>query len=338
VSTGTGIEWTDATWNPVTGCTRVSAGCDHCYAVGVTRRLAAMGQGKYVGLVGEGKGHFNGVVRCHEDVLEAPLKWRKPRTVFVNSMSDLFHKRVPFEFVDRVFAVMALTPQHTYQILTKRPERMREYLEGLTVDNGPNPDRWDAARRPFYEAATGRERERIGVMGAYPRWPLPNVWLGTSVEDQAAADARIPHLLECPAAVRFLSCEPLLGAVDLDPCWLDCDLPCTACEEPACEHGRIDWVIVGGESGPGARPMHPDWVRGIRDQCVGARVAFFFKQHGDWMSTRDAHAAGVIGSDVGFPWGRMQPQMCRVGKKKAGRLLDGREWNEMPGMAGGEGE
>ena len=248
---GSKIEWTDETWNPVTGCTKVSPGCDHCYAERITERF-------------HGPGSF-AQVRLHEDRLSLPLRWRKPRRVFVNSMSDLFHEDVPTTFIAAVFDVMARTPQHTYQVLTKRHARLRSLGRGATFGEG---------------------------------WPLPNVWLGVSVENQQWADIRIPALLETPAAVRFLSCEPLLGPVDLIGQGGDLvgagiyalpDPPEHDDGEPVCiDHGAeqcrrcrfVDWVIAGGESGPGARPMHPDWVRSLRDQCEGARVPFFFKQAG----------------------------------------------------------
>ncbi len=327
----TKIEWVKnsdgtkgETWNPVTGCTRASAGCDHCYAVAMTRRLAAMGQPRYQGLLGIGKGHFNGVVKCHPDVLEKPQHWKKPRMIFVNSMSDLFHPSVPDWFVGNVFETIHWCPQHIFQILTKRPERVPHVLGpdgcGVYAAEGPVP------------------------------CPLPNVWLGTSVENQATADERIPHLLRCPAAVRFLSCEPLLGALDGLDKYLRCPICCYTprdvseqmdhrlCSGPG---PGIHWVIVGGESGPGARPMHPDWARSIRDQCIAAGVPFFFKQWGEWLpidqpwiqkspaplapNERWLNLAGGHGFHGEEVW-----RMRRVGKKKAGRLLDGREWNEMP--------
>jgi len=300
------IEWTDDTWNPITGCTRVSSGCDNCYSVTMTRRLAAMGQEKYTGLVNPGKGHFNGVVKCHPDVLSLPLRWRKPRRVFVNSMSDLFHEGVPDDFIARVWQAMHMAPKHTFQILTKRPERMRKWVNRCA--NGGNLGWMTHDGSPPAHAYVG-----TGVIvGTHDNWPLPNVWLGTSVEDQNAADERIPHLLETPAAVRFLSCEPLLGPIDLS---------CRHAQQPYCTHcsghehlchgdlGEIHWVIAGGESGPGARPMHPDWARSLRDQCATAGVPFFFKQWGTW-------------SGEAYP--------VRVGKKKAGRVLDGRLHDEYP--------
>lgn len=242
------IEWTEATWNPLTGCTRVSRGCDNCYAArqaaGRLKNTAA-----YSGLAvitPSGRAAFNGHIRLLPDRLEQPLRWRKPRRVFVNSMSDLFHPDVPFTFVDRVYDVMCRTPQHTYQILTKRPELMAA----------------------FYGATEG----------GYPLRPtLPNVWIGTSVEDQVAADERIPHLLRTPAAVRFLSCEPLLGRVDLRAIYRDA---MDEAHDVDCLNAGIHWVIVGGESGPGARPMSLRWARGIVEQCQVAGVSVFVKQLG----------------------------------------------------------
>lgn len=267
------IEWTQATWNPVVGCTRASAGCDHCYAFTMTKRLAAMGQQNYMGLAGNG--HFNGVVRTLPTMLDVPMRRKKPTTYFVNSMSDLFHKSVPDEFIDQVFAVMASCPQHTFQILTKRADRMAEYM--------CNPDRLEAIYATWCSVSNQTP--------AAQAWPLPNVWLGVSVENQEAANTRIPELLRTPAKIRFLSCEPLLGPVDLGECY----------ESDAKQWtGGVNWVIVGGESGQGARPMHPEWALALRDQCQAANVPFFFKQ-----------------------WGG-------VNKKLNGRLLDGVEYSQFP--------
>lgn len=263
------IEWTDATWNPVSGCTRVSAGCDHCYAVLMTHRLEAMGQSKYAGLTvlnPKGDRHFNGVVRTHHDALAVPTQWRKPRGVFVNSMADLFHDEVPFDFIDQVFAVMAVCPQHTFQILTKRPERMAEYLAT------GEPNRLEEIYAAWHSVS--------GSPAEAEDWPLPNVWLGTSVEDQAAADARIPHLLRCPAAVRFLSCEPLLGQLE------DILLPAAIDHED--DDRYIDWVIVGGESGRDARPCDIAWIRSIVAESREAGVPVFVKQLGcEWFQHED---------------------------------------------------
>lgn len=246
------IEWTDATWNPVTGCTRASAGCDLCYAVPMTRRLAAMGQEKYAGLVNPGKGHFNGKTKEHSDALGQPFKRQKATIYFVNSMSDLFHPGVTFEFVAAVFGVMAATPHHTYQVLTKRPERAAAFFNWLS----------DSPEEQCAEAVEAATQGALTVEPGGVNWPLENVWIGTSVEDNRVIE-RIDHLRQVPAHVRFLSCEPLIGELDL--------------------RGRleaIDWVIVGGESGPGARPMRAEWAEAIQAACAEAGAAYFFKQMG----------------------------------------------------------
>ena len=256
-----GIEWTDETWNPTLGCSRVSAGCEHCYA----ERFAHRGLSpSHHGLtVDSGKGpRWTGEVRLLPERLDQPLRWRKPRRIFVDSMSDLFHESVPDEFIDRVFAVMALCPQHTFQVLTKRPERMRDYLKNH-VAGGRHI--WTAAQR--IEMPGGRHK-------AETSWPLPNVWLGASIENQETADERIPHLLATPAAVRFVSAEPLLGPVDLDPARM---FPTDECFQAP---PKIDLVIVGGESGPGARPCNVEWIRSIVQECKAAGTACFVKQLG----------------------------------------------------------
>ncbi len=247
------IEWTDSTWSPVVGCTHVSPGCDQCYAAKLASgRLAHLP--RYAGLAVDGK--FTGEVRLVPEVLNQPLRWRRPRRVFVNSMSDLFHDAIPDEYIAQVFAMMAACSQHTFQVLTKRHGRLRSLLSDPGFQDMVIEE-WDALVEEHGDRVAGR-----------PGWnwyPLPNVWLGVSVEDQKWADIRIPALLATPAAVRFLSCEPLLGPIDL----------------ASYIGGRlISWVIVGGESGPRARPMHPDWARSLRDQCTAAGVPFFFKQAG----------------------------------------------------------
>lgn len=294
----TKIEWTDAVWNPTTGCNKVSTGCKYCYAEVMHRRLIGMKMPGYE------RPFLDGAYPNHA-ALDRPLKWKKPRRVFVNSMSDLFHENVPFEYIDEVFAVMALTPQHTYQVLTKRPERMAEYLK-----TGRREIVRDAALRyPEYQL------NRMGFSGVF--WPLDNVWLGTSVENQKAADERIPHLLNCPAAVRFLSCEPLVGKVDLKRYLLiDCECKRYFYGEDGCITGEwildadcnqhdcngmiegIHWVIAGGESGRGHRPMHPEWARGLRDQCAAAGVPFFFKQWGRYTPNRPAGHVVKVAVDI----------------------------------------
>jgi protein gp37 len=277
----TNIEWTDKTWNPLRGCTPVSEGCRNCYAAGVAARFSGPGQ-SYEGLaqMTERGPRWTGEIREVTDHLQDPLHWRKPSRVFVNSMSDLFHPAVSDEFIAKVFGVMAAASRHTFQVLTKRPQRMADLLAD-----------------PAFAQRVGEEFA-WGVRA----WPLPNVWLGTSVEDQAAAEARIPHLLRTPAAVRFLSCEPLLGPIDLVGCGCEGgDGYTNAHTEPDCwRHGRgpcVDWVIAGGESGHGARPMDLAWARSLRDQCNEAGVAFFFKQTG----TLAARTSSKGGSDDDIP-------------------------------------
>ncbi|MFI7644101.1 DUF5131 family protein [Nonomuraea sp. NPDC049400] len=355
----TKIEWSDATWNPVTGCTKVSPGCDNCYAETFAERWRGT------------KGHHfeNGFdVQLRPERLDQPLRWKTPRRIFVNSMSDLFHDAVPDEYIARVFATMALTPQHTYQILTKRHGRMRSFLTNPPKnDNGEYEDGvgWlpgSGAKWMVAEALeeTGRDADRRlneeqWALVEWPagrlEWPLPNVWIGVSVEDQQRAELRIPALLETPAAVRFLSCEPLTRLVDLRNLkvrdrLIDClggDVKDPADGAVICgTPSVIDWVIVGGESGPGARPMYPDWARNLRDQCQG-RAAFYFKQWGLWApyGQGQPNAAGKHGAvAMVFPDGRTEPPclgalggpvlMARYGKHRAGRVLDSRTWDEFP--------
>jgi protein gp37 len=270
----TSIEWTRGddgspgrTWNPVTGCDKVSPGCDHCYAEGIARRFAGS------------KAFPNGFdVTLHWDRVESPLRWRKPARVFVNSMSDLFHQGIPDDFIARVFAVMAATPQHTYQILTKRHGRMRSLL------NNPRfrEDVMD-------EAFTSLDLSQDWADNTIDRdWPLSNVWMGVSVEDQQRADLRIPALLDTNAAVRFLSCEPLLGPVSL---WEHLSNPSSPRRLAGDALPHLDWVIIGGESGPGARRMELDWAEQLVEQCKTAGVAPFVKQLG---SAHGPHKGGAF--------------------------------------------
>ena len=313
----TGIEWTNATWNPIAGCNDVSAGCTNCYARGMAHRLELMGSEKYTGLTVLQGSHvvWTGKISFDEDMLLQPLRWKRPRRIFVNSMSDLFHENVTDEMRDKIFAVMALCPQHTFQVLTKRPERMKQYFERLQSV----ADQWAAKiNKPFSSSDVlnlrwMHWRMNQGPAFPYGPWPLPNVWLGVSVENQKAADERIPLLLKTPAVVRFLSCEPLLGSVVLKGERIGC-LP----------DSRIDWVIAGGESGPKARPMHPEWARSLRDQCAAADVPFFFKQHGEYVSVSEVAGPG---EHYHFEDGAT---VRRVGKKAAGHLLDGVEHHAFP--------
>lgn len=279
------IEWTSETWNPLVGCTKVSAGCKGCYAIRQAWRNAHMPHTaeRYAGTVAKTSSGLNwtGQVKLVESVLDKPLRWRKARRVFVNSMSDLFHESVRDADIYRIFGIMAAASQHTFQVLTKRPERMRDFMRNhwgiLVAKSDVDPQPGD---EPLAHAA-------------FPL-PLPNVWLGVSVEDQATADARIPLLLETPAAVRFVSAEPLLGPVGLrhlqprdPPVEIDALGGTHGVLRP---HGgtndRLDWVIVGGESGPGARPCDVEWIRSIVRQCRDAGVPAFVKQLGAYSMGR----------------------------------------------------
>jgi protein gp37 len=307
----TKIQWATDVWNPSVGCTKVSSGCARCYAETMAKRLKAMGRPEYQDTIGE-NGRWNGTIQLIKERLDDPLRWKKPRRVFVNSMSDLFHDNVPYAFIDSVFGVMAAAHWHTFMLLTKRPERMWSYLSGVAVDKQLDPtstnQRWQRSDhwRNIYAV-------------------LPNVWLGVSVEDQATADERIPLLLQTPAAVRFVSYEPALGPVNFSE-WI---LP----DETHSSHGiltgdsQLDWIIMVGESGPGARPMHPDWARSVRDQCQAAGVPFFFKQWGEWTTVYPKGMRSLAGIQEAYADGE---HFYRIGKGSAGRMLDGREWNEFP--------
>ena len=312
------IEWTGATWNPLLGCHKCSEGCKLCYAVRTAWRLQHNPNptiaAAYAGLVeqrADGSLNWTGKINLLHSRLQEPMSWKKPRRIFVNSQSDLFHPDVPDAFVDQVFAVMANCPQHTFQVLTKRADRMREYLSA--------PDRLTDIYVQWCSVSGAPEEVEA--------WPLPNVWLGVSVENQRTAEDRIPFLLQTPAVIRFLSCEPLLGPLNL----VD-GLGLMGCP------GDLDWIICGGESGPGARPMHPHWPRSLREQCKEAGVAFFFKQWGEHIpfcaATAEivsAHTAEGVCPRPGDP--AEEYPVYRVGKKAAGRLLDGREHNEFPSLA-----
>ena len=271
----TSIEWAEQSWNPIVGCSITSPGCTNCYAMKMAHRLQAMadkprwtkkgvGTSHYVGTtkVVNGKAVWTGkLALAPEHVLLAPLRRKKPTTYFVNSMGDLFHEDCPDEWIDRVFAIMALAPQHTFQVLTKRAARMRAYF--LAQRQGKISLAHDTMGIPFFE------------------WPLPNCWLGVSAEDQKRADERIPHLLATPAAVRFLSVEPLLGLIDLHRVREDTGFTFDALSRKRGISFRgvgLDQVIAGDESGPNRRTCNLDWVRALRDQCVAAGTPFFLKQ------------------------------------------------------------
>jgi len=364
----TTIEWTDATWNVITGCSVVSSGCTNCYAM----RLAGtrlQHHASRAGLTRDTKAGpvWTGEVRLNEEWLDQPLRWKRPRRIFVCAHGDLFHESVPDEWIDLAFAVMALAPHHTFQVLTKRSERMRQYM---TTPDRKRTIAGTVMKVSEFLARTRGDHARIQLshFGACFNGPgpFPNIWLGVSVEDQPRA-IHILDLLDTPAAVRFVSYEPALGMLDLtdvdyvpyldslrtkprkkpnDPNWPairydvlrghmkgpdDIGLP------------RLDWVIAGGESGPGARPSHPDWFRALRDQCAAAGVPFFFKQWGDWapelvcatrQGAESALRIDLEGKTRTARYGARRPgevTIQRNGKKNTGRQLDRREHNGMPG-------
>lgn len=327
----TKIQWATRVWNPVTGCSPVSPGCDNCYAFRMAKRLA--------GRCGYPKNEpFR--VTFHPERLDMPSRWRKPQRVFVNSMGDLFHEQVPFEWIEEVFQEIRLSAQHneghSFMILTKRPERL---LKNTSWEDG-DPSNGDYSS---------------GVVPMYKLLPWPkNLWLGVTCETQEQADKRIPLLLQIPAAVRFISVEPMLGLVVLPDEYLTGEYAPVDFGGAMTEQNgpKINWVICGGESGPGARPMHPDWVRSLHDQCQDASVPFYFKQWGEFIVPEDsAESCRVCGCtwnnacEGGCSW--VEPGLCsncvgkeepsyravkyvRVGKKAAGRLMDGRTWSEFP--------
>lgn len=323
------IEWTTHTWPVTRGCTRKRVECDNCYAMGMahrfdwgrhltrrhTVRLPVIGSDKRRTV--EDMVDWNSTVDLVHDVLDQPLRWREAAKIFVCSGSDLFHPKVPFDFLEIVFGVMAVADRHTFQILTKRPERMAEFLGWLETggsrigqDHRPGPSDLvhSAAFTHFSQLGARRFADRVWNHGRSP-WPLPNVWCGTSVGIRDAKP-RVDALRKVPAAVRFLSIEPLLedlGELDLS---------------------GVGWVIVGGESGTRARPMHPDWARSIRDQCESAGVPFFYKQHGAFGPAEQFENCG--GRRHVFEDGQ---EVIRVGKKKAGRQLDGKLHDAMPETA-----
>lgn len=321
------IEWTDATWNPVRGCSVVSEGCRNCYAMQIAARFSGEAM-PFEGLAyrnGSGA-HWTGKTRLIEERLEDPLRWKAPRRIFVNSMSDLFHESLSFGQIFRVLMVMQQCPQHEFQVLTKRPARMKEFFEWLVIWGTPT-----ALAMGFSE---------------YYEWPYPNVWLGISCEDQSSFDERWPYLRDTPAWTRFLSLEPLLGPINASPALVEnhyyCDISNDP-DDPTPAHRCspvVNWVVVGGESGPKARPMHPDWARSLRDQCVTTGVPFFFKQWGqfEYAETADPRQGWTVIDATGkpcslFPSGdEVEPRVCirTAGKKAAGRLLDGKEWSEFP--------
>lgn len=348
------IEWTDATWNPIRGCTRVSEGCRNCYAERIAARFSGPGA-PFEGVAKAAKAgpRWTGRVELIEARLTDPLRWRKPRRIFVNSMSDLFHEALPYEATDKVFAIMLacevlenLRGRHTFQVLTKRPEVARDYLGAPPVDllrrwakAGDGLVTLDDEDTLFSEvvmsACSARwspERVALSEFSPWSRpenlFPLSRLLIGTSVEDQPTADARIPELLRCPAAVRFVSYEPALAAVDFR-WWLKPRYYAMGVrgQDPI---PALDWIIAGGESGPGARPSETEWFRSVRDQCVGAGASFFFKQWGQWapydqLPEGTRVELGASGAQLFTDLGPIA-----LGKKRTGRELDGVVWDQHP--------
>ncbi len=347
----TSIEWTDKTWNPVSGCTKVSAGCKHCYAEQLWPRLNAPGQ-PY-----EGRPFAD--VKCHPERLRQPAGWRKPAKIFVNSMSDLFHEDVPDEFILQVFDIIRechiAGHGHIFQILTKRPERMADFCSRIRYNGMAN----DGKGR-IWLCDDQADRFAYSLMGLHGCTGLENIWLGVSVEDQQTADERIPWLLQMPATARFLSIEPMLGEIDLTAIQRPgngyIDVLYRGTGTPKYYSGlafqeKIDWVIVGGESGPHGRPIHPDWVRKIQEQCEFAEVPFLFKQWGNHKPIRSYYGEGdddleidphehpfKIVSPSGYSWNvdfdGQPPSGCwimqKTHKKRSGRTLDGKIYDEYP--------
>lgn len=350
------IEWTDATWNIITGCDIESLGCIHCYAMLLagTRLRNHPSRAGLTKQAANGAHVWTGEVRFNEQWLDQPTRWTRPRNVFVCAHSDLFHPSVPDEWIDKIFAVMARAREHTYQVLTKRAKRMHDYLS--------NPDAPGRILKASHEVS-------ICAMAELSQWPLSNVHVGVSVEDQQRANERIPWLLLAPAAVRWISAEPLIGPLDLrfmryesgdqlpepmrvndEKCslnslegmttWPTCHFMSPTIKgkarivdgelfQSAGESRSLDWVVLGGESGNNARPMNPEWARYIRDQCIAACVPFHFKQWGAWSPVKqpckDAHRWPIERKEIeGGTWSYL------VGKKMAGRSLDGRTWDESP--------
>ena len=360
----TGIQWTDATWNPLRGCSRVSEGCRNCYAEKMAGRFCGPGQ-PYEGLItiGEKGPRWNGKTKTVPHKLDEPLRWTKPRMVFVNSMSDLFHESVSFEFIALVFSIMAASPIHTFQVLTKRPARMREWFKwaanskawsGAAHDDGWNviAEAACSSHEVNWPAWVGEEGEGLFDRWRSNRnyaWPLPNVWLGVSVEDQITADERIPLLLDCPAAVRWVSYEPALGPVNFNatpsqegftpvngftmddlrgclPRWQRAPL------QECMLSGGLDWIVVGGESGPGARPFQLDWARSVIRQGKAARVPVFVKQLGACASDE---RNGIAGKSLRVPSEALPLVSKRLKAKKGDDMsewpaeLRVRQWPEV---------
>lgn len=355
------IEWTDRTWNPVRGCTRVSEGCTRCYAERLSARelpgLKSPTTNEPFARMTKGGPRWTGAVEFLPHKLAEPLGWRKPARIFVNSMSDLFHEALSFEEIAAVFGVMAAAPRHTFQVLTKRPERAAEWFRWLDSRDPDGHPPWTCAREADWRVEPLSPEAAEEAFRDAPMWPLPNLVLGTSVEDQPTADLRIPEILRCPAAVHFVSYEPALAAVDfthirerrfptephIRESWIDALAGKRYHYRPADalstegyyqnDFPRLDWIVAGGESGPGARPPQAEWFRSVRDQCLEAGVPFFFKQWGKWApydqlpeeTKRDLDASGAQLYTDPAP---IRP--LGLGKKRTGRELDGELWDQFP--------
>jgi len=332
------------TWNPIIGCSKVSDGCKNCYAERMAGRLAHMpGAYEYSNVVSSNPTKWNGKTQLVQSAIDKPLRWKKPRVIFVCSMGDLFHEDTSFQDIDKVFTIMACNPQHIFIVLTKRAKRMAEYY------NSP------VTRANIYYLILKSKNSGYAVTDPLDKdgWPLKNVWLGVTAENQETANDRLLHLIKTPAALKFISVEPIVGPVDL-----------TAIKEEVLltkqdylkfkfltgkkfEGPKIDWVICGGESGPGARPMHPDWVRSLRDQCQEAGVPFFFKQWGEFVSQHQGPKVNQLSKDKWFSVstegdygplyetsymkdGLNYRTVGKIGRKAAGNLLDGEKWEQYP--------
>lgn len=323
----TKIEWADATWNPVRGCSRISAGCRNCYAERQASRFARYPGQPYHGFAAGGS--WTGRVELIPQKLEEPLRWNKPRRIFVNSMSDLFHESLEGPAIEAIFGVMMACPQHTFMVLTKRPQRMHDWI---TVRADWRRHRGDLHPMIACTLEAQAQGARIDDLPLSTEWPLPNLWLGVSVENQETADDRIPILNRTPAGLRFISYEPALGPLRLGG-WL---------YSYACDHpGPISWVIAGGETGPKARPAHPNWFRSIRDECIVAKAPFFFKQWGEWAPwSQERYDDWMVGPIGGYRaklhklkarmWCDGPATVLDWGRVIAGRSLEGREWSEFP--------
>lgn len=314
------IEWTQTSWNPLVGCTKVSEGCRNCYAIRFSHRMSTTVP-SYFGITKKinGKPEWSDKIRVDRNKLRQPLTWKRARMIFVNSMSDMFHERVDDLDIAEIFAIMATESRHTFQILTKRPQRMATLLTD----------------EPFKKSVETILHNWGYSLKLDNVWPLRNVWVGASVENEKSAIERVPYLLMTPAAIRWISAEPLLGRI-------------TNCSLGVKLRG-IQWIVAGGETGPNARPAHPDWFRALRDLCVSSGVPFFFKQWGEWGTVenlkvyKNSQLAIVDPATGDFflrnkTYNLLMPveksrHMIRAGRKAAGRLLDGKEWNEYPNLS-----